>query len=411
MDFFANYMFLENFLVQVLIAIALGILIGIFTGLTPGIHVNMVSLVALTISPALLGYTNALVISIFIISMCITHTFLDFVPSVFLGAPNDNTAMSVLPGHKLLLSGNGYDAIRLSTIGGLSSLFICIILIPILIPLFKYVYPLIKQYIGYFLILIVIVMILREKNKLGSSIVFLISGILGILVFAIPNLNDPLFPLLSGLFGISTLIISFSENTKIPKQNLKATIKVNKKRLVKTSLLATFAGTLTAFFPGMGTSQGAVIANELDKKASGHDFIILVGGIGLVNFVLSLITFVSIDKARNGAIVVVQELLTSITIKELILFIIIIFLVSGIAAILSLNIAKYFSKIITKVNYKLLIISIIIFISCLSVYFGGLIGIFVLLVSTSVGILPAKLNIPRNHAMGCLMLPVILYFI
>ncbi|MFA6088790.1 MAG: tripartite tricarboxylate transporter permease [Candidatus Woesearchaeota archaeon] len=401
-------------ILEILIAMCIGIFIGIFTGLTPGLHVNMVSLLALTFSPIILHYTTPIGIAVFIISMCITHTFLDFIPSVFLGAPNEDTALSILPGHKLLLMGKAYDAIRLTVIGSLGGLIFCIVLIPLIIPLFIFVYPFVKLYIGILLIIMVLYMILRDKHKILSLIVFLFSGILGIFVFSIPNLKDPLFPLLSGLFGISTLLISLSEDTKVPKQDLKPSIFLSKKKIFKSLGLATFAGTLTAFFPGMGTSQGAVIASEIDRSKSDTkdwEFIILVGGIAMVNFVLSLITFYTINKGRNGAIVVVQELIKTISLTQLILFLSVMLVVAGIATFLTLSIAKVFSNIITKVNYKALVIIIMIFITSLVFYFNGFIGISILLVSTSIGIIPGKLGIARSHAMGCLILPVIMYFL
>jgi putative membrane protein len=261
------------------------------------------------------------------------------------------------------------------------------------------------------------------------------SGIFGMLVFAIPNLNDPLFPMLSGLFGISTLLVSLSENAHIPKQDLRTTIFVPTKRILKSLSLASFAGTLTAFFPGMGTSQGAVIANEVGKMKikrkskkysdekdknldnnskhddSNYDFIILVGGIAMVNFVLSLVTLYTIQKGRNGAIVVVQELIGTLTIWQMLLFLSVALLVAGVSTYLTLQTAKVFSKIMSKVNYKAIIIGIMVLITALAIYFGSWVGLFVLIISTAIGIIPSKLGIARSQAMGCLLLPVIFYFL
>jgi len=63
------------------------------------------------------------------------------------------------------------------------------------------------------------------------------------------------------------------------------------------------------------------------------------------------------------------------------------------------------------VNYQALVITIVIFISVMVFYFSGLLGLLVLLVSTLVGIIPGEIGVARNHQMGCLILPVILYFL
>ncbi|MBD3202883.1 hypothetical protein GF327_01200 [Candidatus Woesearchaeota archaeon] len=70
-----------------------------------------------------------------------------------------------------------------------------------------------------------------------------------------------------------------------------------------------------------------------------------------------------------------------------------------------------FSKLIVKVNYKMLVVSIIIFIFAMSLFLNGPIGILVLFTSTAIGLIAPLKNIGRNHAMGCLILPVILYFL
>ena len=109
---------------QILLAIILGITAGTITGLIPGIHVNLISIILISLSPTLLGYTNVLVLSCFIIGMAVTHSFLDSIPSIFLGAPDSDNVLIVLPGHKLLLEGKGYEAVKLTIVGSL----ICLIL-------------------------------------------------------------------------------------------------------------------------------------------------------------------------------------------------------------------------------------------------------------------------------------------
>jgi len=148
---------------EFLIAALLGILAGIFTGLIPGIHINLISLMIVSLSAYLLDIFSLPSLGIFIISMAITHTFLDVLPAIFLGAPDSDTALSVLPGHKLLLQGKGYEAIKLTVIGSLFSLIIVIFLIPILIIVIPNVYERIQDFIGWILIAVVVYMVFIEK--------------------------------------------------------------------------------------------------------------------------------------------------------------------------------------------------------------------------------------------------------
>src|SRR3989344_6855732 len=208
---------------EILIALVLGCLMGVITGLTPGLHINLVALILLSISPALLGYTNVIAVASFIIAMSITHTFTDFISATYLGAPSDDTAMAVLPAHRMLLEGMGHEAIRLATIGSLLCLILTIAIAPLLIFIVPVIFSSLKNYVGGILLIVVVFMILREGSlgkKFWSFAVVMLSCILGFIVFGMPNLKDPLLPMLSGLFGVSALLLSLSQKVVLPVQKM-----------------------------------------------------------------------------------------------------------------------------------------------------------------------------------------------
>jgi len=398
-------------LLQILIAILIGTLFGIFTGLIPGIHINLVSILILTLSPIFLNYTSTLILSIIIISMAITHTFLDTIPSVFLGAPDEETALSALPGHKMLLQGKGFEAVMLTVIGSLASIILTLALTPLLIKGTSIAYPIIKNYMGYILLTTVIFLIFKErKSRIWALSIFLISGILGLTVLNMETLKEPLFPLLSGLFGTSMLFLSFHQNTKIPKQEI-SEISLTTKTGFKAIFSSVIAGILCSFMPGLGPSQAAIIASQFTKKLGSKGFLVLVGGLNTVNMLVSFITLYTLQKARNGAILTVSEIMESFTFIHLITFLACSLTVAGIATILAIKITKIFSVIIPKINYKFLCISIISLISLLVIFISGFLGLLVLITATFTGMIPQIKGIGRNHMMGCLLLPVMLYFL
>ncbi len=398
---------------QIIVALLLGLLFGCITGMIPGVHVNLISLILLSLSGYFLGLTSALVLGVFIISMAVTHTFLDAIPSIFLGAPDSDMALGVLPGHKLLLEGRGYEAVKLTVIGSLLALIVTIIIIPFLIPFVPKIYSFVQPFMGWILFFVVIYMILIEKGvkKIWGLIVFLLSGTLGILVLNWPNLKQPLFPMLSGLFGLSTLFISLNQKSKIPKQKVSEKIDVSKGKVSKAIGAAVFSGSLTGIFPGLGAAQASILGMGLVGEIGQHAFMILIGGINTVNFVFSLVTFYTLQKARNGAVVVVSELINSIGLKELVVFLSVALITGCVAAYLALKISKVAAKFITKINYNQLCVGIIVFITVLVLIFSQLYGILVLIVSTVLGMIAPMVGVKRSHSMGCLMLPVILFFL
>ncbi len=396
-------------LTEIFLAVLIGTIAGTITGLTPGIHINLVALLSFSISPFLLQYVSPLTIAIFIIAMSVTHTFTDFIPSTFLGAPDSDTALSVLPAHSLLLKGQAYDAIKLATIGSLFGLIITVLVSPLLIIVIPYVYPIIQDYIPFILITAIILLILKDHGpKLWALISFLLSGTLGIIVLTIYHLKEPLFPLLSGLFGTSMLLISLKDKVIIPKQTLYQS-KIKKSDTVKALSSGMFASSLIGFLPGMSSAESAILASSTYKPST-KSFIILVGSINTIVMILSFIALYTIQKTRSGSVVIISRLLESINAYHLIIFIAITLIVAGSATFITLYTAKIFSKIITKINYKLICISIITLITLLALIISGPLGLLVLIVSTSIGLIPPLKGIHRSHLMGCLILPVILFF-
>ena len=398
-------------LLEIIIAILLGCLMGVITGLTPGLHINLVALILFSVSPFLLGYTNVIAVATFIIAMSITHTFTDFISATYLGAPADDTALAVLPAHKLLLDGMGHEAIRLTTIGSLLCLILTIAIAPLLIFVVPFIFSSLKNYIGWILLIVVVFMILREENldkKFWSFVVAALSGILGLIVLNMPNIKDPLLPMLSGLFGVSVLFLSLSQKVILPIQRATELIKLRVKDTMKSLTSGVLSGSMVSIFPGLGPAQAAVISGQFFKRTDTCSYLVLVGGINTVSMILSLITLFTIEKARNGSIIVVQQLMQNIDLKILILFLSIALIAGGIATFLTLYISKVFSKIMNKVNYSILSLIIIIFIGMMALYFSGFVGLLILIVATAIGLVPNITNVSRSNSMACLLVPIIL---
>ncbi|MEK6984175.1 MAG: tripartite tricarboxylate transporter permease [Nanoarchaeota archaeon] len=396
---------------ELIIAILLGASAGVITGLTPGLHINLVALILFSISPVLLGYTNVIAVASFIIAMSITHTFTDFISATYLGAPSDDTALAILPAHRMLLDGMGHEAVKLTVIGSLLCLILTIILSPLLIVIVPLIFSYLKNYVGWLLLAVVVFMILREENlnkKFWAFAVVALSGILGLIVFNVPNLKDPLLPMLSGLFGVSVLLLSLTQKVVLPIQRTTEMIKVKAKDVVKALGSGVFSGSLVSIFPGLGPAQAGVLSSQIAGKINVFGYLIMVGGINTVSMVLSLITLFTISKARNGSIIVVQQLLRNIDAKVLILFFAVALVAGGIATFLTLYVSKVFSTIMNKLNYSVLSVFIIAFITLMVLYFSGVVGLLILIIATSVGLIPNITDVSRSNSMACLLVPIVL---
>ena len=389
----------------ILFAMSVGIILGIITGLTPGIHVNLVSVMLLSISGILISKIGPLAIAVIIISMAVIHTFLDTIPSIFLGVPEEDTALSMLPGHRLLIEGRGFEATMLTVFGSLMGLIIACLCIPFLLYLVSWIYPIIKTGIGWVLLIVSIFMIFRENNKIWAVLVFSISGVLGLVTLKLP-INEPLFPLLSGLFGISMLLLSLQRSAKIPLQEISS---IEIKGSYKAIICAVVVGWFASFLPGLGPAHAAVIGSQF-VKLTNKTFLILVGALSTVNMVLSMVTFYVLDKARNGAIVAVQQII-EISHSDFLILISVALIVGGVGTIIAIRLTKSFSKLILKVDYVKLCLGIVLLIISLVCLISGYLGLVILIVASAVGIIPVVKGVSRSQMMGCLMVPVIGYFL
>jgi putative membrane protein len=395
-------------LFELLIALLLGILFGTFTGLIPGIHINLIGALLLTSSMEITTQIKTIYLVTFITSLAITHTFLDFIPSVFLGCPDTDTELSILPGHKLLKKGRGHSAVALTAYGSLAAILLIILLaFPSLIIIPK-VHKIILPLLPYLLISIIFLLIFLEKRKIKAIKVIILTGILGLIVLNIEKMNQPLLPLLTGLFGASSIILSIKNKTKIPSQ--KTTL--FKTKLFKPLLGATLAAPLCSFLPGMGSGQAAVIGNALTKN-NPKQFLVLLGATNTLVMGVSFISLYTISKTRTGAAVALQGILGIGNFEQnyLILILVVATLTGILSFFLTLKISKIFAEKITKINYTLLSIITLFILFLLVSWISGILGILVFIISTSTGIYCINTQVRRTHMMGCLLIPTIIFYL
>ncbi len=397
-------------ILELLFALFIGLLAGSFTGLIPGIHINLVAAFLIS-SLDKFSSSSFLPLAVFITSMSITHTFVDFIPSIFLGAPEEDTFLSILPGHQLLMKGQGYQAVVLTLYGSLTALIIILIATPIYILFLPSFYTSIKYLLPFILIFISAYTVLRDQKPLLAVLIFLLSGLLGSLSFFLP-VKEPLIPLLAGLFGLSSIILSLKNKQKIMGQKILPLkrISLTKKEFIKSSFSALISAPLCSFLPGIGSGHAAFIGSEIIPQNS-RGFLFLVGAINTIVMALSFVALYAIGRARSGSAAAIQELFSDLSFFHLsVLLTIIIF--SGLCAFfITLFLAKHSVSIINKVNYSKISLAVIFILVIFTLIFSNPLGLIVLITSTSLGIYCIASNTKRINLMGALILPVVVYYL
>lgn len=402
-------------LLEIIIALFVGVLAGTFTGIFPGIHINLVAagLLAL-LSGAYFSGIAPIVLVVFVVAMAITHTFIDFIPSIFLGAPDEDSFLAVLPGHELLREGKGYEAVVYTLYGSLIALPIILLFTFVFIFFLGSVYDAVSIILPYVLIFVSLYLVFSEEEWINAIAIFILAGFLGLTSFNLP-VKEPLLPLLTGLFGVSSLIVSLKSKVGIPKQKIKPLreIKLGVRETARATFAAGIAAPLCSFLPGIGSGHASIIGSELTGNFGRErkNFLFLVGAINTIVMALSFVTAYAIGKTRTGAAVAVKEILGEMTSGNLFVIILVVILSGLLAFVIGVNLGKVFSDKISKVNYGKLSLFVIGLLIAVNLVLSNFYGLIVLATASALGVFCIQSRVRRIQLMGVLLIPTIVFYL
>jgi putative membrane protein len=373
-----------------------GILTGTITGMIPGLHSNNIAII---LAPLSLFGKEAMV---FVIAMIITQSFVDFIPAIFFGAPNTDTFEGVLPGHKLLLDGLGFEAICLTVLGGIIAIIAGTLVLPIFIEFLKinkerffFIIPLV-------LIFTILILVLNEKNnKKKTLILFVLLSSAG-QSYLFPN---QIFPLITGYFGIPTILYSIQNSPRKIIQKAKVKLKLE---YIKDSLTGLLGGAIVSIIPGIGSNVAAAIIQTFKTKIQSKNYLVLIGSINTSNLFFSFPVLLFLNKARNGGMILLKEKIF-FTESTLLTGIIIILISAGAGGAITIFLAKKISSL--HFNSKKAGICIIIFLILLVGLFNGIPGLITLFFASALGLFVVLKKIKRSACLGSLIIPVLFYYV
>ncbi|MDD1675069.1 MAG: tripartite tricarboxylate transporter permease [Methanomicrobiales archaeon] len=397
-------------MLDLVLGTVLGVCLGTISGLIPGVHANTMAGILLGLQATLVAILGPVALAAAMMAALITHTFLDIVPSTFLGVPDADTALSVLPAHALCLEGHGEEAIRVSALGSASAVILGIPLCLLFFALLPSLQPLIDWWIGILLIAVMGVLIIYAETPFWSLILFLSSGALGVFTIrysffswnTLGGGSELLMPLLSGLFGIAVLLNA--AKGRMPPQTFEG-IKVKSHSLLRDAALGTSAGALVGWLPGLSTaSSNGLLATVIRYEHDRRSYIFATSAANTANAITGLAALYAISRMRNGVMVALASielppfsaLLTATTIAAFLAYLLTVFF--------SRSAERFNGVDIRKVN-----LAVILFVGILSFLLTGPFGILILLLATALGVVPSLLNVPRVTCMGAVMVPVLLF--
>ncbi|MCD4739728.1 tripartite tricarboxylate transporter permease [archaeon] len=357
----------------------LGVFCGIVTGLIPGLHIN-------TFIP-FLSETN---LTGFVVGVVIAHSFFDFFPAVFLGIPDDGTALSLLPAHKMVLKGKALFAFHLSVFGGLFCSLIALVFLPFLFFLSFFD---LRGFVLVVLLLTISLLLFTAKNKLLTVAVFLFSGMIGFAFIGNPN---SLLALFSGFFGASTMIFSLLKKTVIPPQEHTSVPFPGSKPLFFGSLAGLFSG----LFPGVSSSVSGLVVEKIGR-INEEDFLVVLGGANTVYAFTAIFAVYIVGSPRSGAGLLIGEVNPLLLLANVLVAL-------ALSAFLAFFLGKRVISLFNRLPLRLLNVVSLVFLVLMNLFFGVF---FLFVISTCVGLVCVFSGVRRSTCMGSLLLPAILYYL
>lgn len=419
---------MDPYLVAIcLAAMIAGAGMGLFSGLVPGIHVNTLAAMLVTAYPAisasLAGQVSVedvpLVVSCCIVAASVVHSFVDFVPSVFIGAPDGEDAVSVLPGHRLLLKGRGMEAVRAAAIGSLIGASASILTaVPLQWLLLNGLEEPLESMTVVVLAVVSFMLVANEwRNGSGAwgLAAFLVSGMLGLACMTLPidttgvlGEGSIMLPLLTGLFGIPVLL-STSSGTVVPPQTDRTMDPVGPLPGIKGVLMGTIAG----WFPGMTATVGASVSAAVFPEKDPARFISTVASIGTVTSILSLVVLSVSGNGRSGTALAIGEIagggLGGFMSPWFLMLLLSAAVASALGYLATIWSGKAMSRLASRIRPGPMSRAVIVLLTAIVLLLTGPVGVLMMAASTVVGLIPGACGTSRIVLCGCLIFPVLLF--
>ncbi|MFB1062956.1 tripartite tricarboxylate transporter permease [Natrinema sp. H-ect4] len=396
--------------VQLLAWVLAGSLLGSCSGLVPGLHANNFAFLLAGIAPSVPG--PPLFVGCAMLAAGVVHTFCNAVPAMALGVPDAEMAVTALPGHRMVLEGKGYEAVRLSALG---SVLAVLAAVPLAVPVTWTVtaaYPTIRAHLSLLLAMVAVALIASERTwrgRLGGLLSFALATGLGALTLDLTadaplEAGGTLAPLFAGLFGAPVLIDAI-RGSGIPPQDGDG-ITTSRRFVGTTAVAGALAGAVVGYIPGISAAIAAVaVLAIVPNGASDRGYIVATSGVDTANTIFALFALVAIGQPRTGVLVAFEGTAAPLELPILLASVVLAGLV-GFALVIVAGDA--YLDLVGRLAYWKISGAVLAVLLGLSYLFTGPVGIVIFLVATAIGMVPVRLRCRRVHLMGVLIGPLML---
>lgn len=369
------------------------LLLGVLTGLVPGLHSNTIASVLLS-----LGLDDPS-LPFAMVGMFAVHSIICFIPSIFLGMPEEGTILSVLPGHRMAREGRGVEALTIMSVSAIAALLASMALLPLSQALYPAVFAAIEPHLFCILAAASLLLIIRSKKPAHAFLVFLLAGAVGKQAFSLP-IADPFLPMFSGMFAMAAILTCPS--ARLPEQKPPGKFDY---AILRFAFLGVLLGWIADLLPGISSPAQVAAFTSILLPFSGTAYLSLVSSIGVSESVFAFSSASTIGKARIGAIAEASRI---VPIAENLAPFLSFFIVGTAFACILIFIFRNKIGEISKINFKILNALLAVYLCSAAFIIDSFLGLALLLVSTALGYLCVRMGVERTLLMGAVIVPTML---
>jgi putative membrane protein len=417
-------------------AIILGSVWGSLLGCVPGLHIYTVlgALVGCFPFFSIFAALPALVVGLFFLTMIITWSLLNSIPSILLAAPDESALFTVLPGQSLALRGRAREAIDLTLMGGVIGFIVFILLLGAsgywALPALHRV---LRLHYSWILWSVIGFMLLSEwprgtmrgpggwrklaEGWMGLSaglLTFILSGLLGFIVMydggaGTRGQGSNLVPAFVGLFAMPGLLMTGFSSVRLPAQRLHDPVPIDSAVRILGVGAGFLGGCFAAYFPGVTGGMGGLLSGHAVGIREDRSFLLSQGASKTVYYGggFLLLWTPGFERARGGGAALFRSLGHGPgTVADFAVLLSGSLAAVGIGYLLGGPLIRGSLRLLRRLGYRRasgVAMSLLILVVGLQT---GAWGLGILLVATAIGLLPLLFGARRMNALGVILLPL-----
>jgi putative membrane protein len=419
----------------IIVASASAAFVSAVLACVPGLHVYNV--MGLGVACVHLLQTNGVAVPPEIllpvaVGMMVGYAVLNTLPSVLLAAPDESAAFLVSPGQKFFMTGRGYDAVIMTTIGGIAGLAILLgvagPLAPLLLPAARAVF---QPHLHWILWCVITFMLMSEWPKGGTRgqagwrrfvdgwkstgaglVTFALSGLLGFVLFygnpvALQGSFQSLMPGFVGLFTIPWLVLNLVNKAKPPRQSFQ-TSRLGPGMMLRGVVAGGLGGGFAAFFPGVTGGVGGMLAGHATATRDDRVFVVSQGASKVFYYVGGLLLFFvpGLHVTRGGGAWMLRGLYRCRGTGDYLMVLASIAISGAVALLMVAPLTRITIKVIHRFGFRMVSGVSLIAVTVLVALITGWSGLFVMFVAGGIGLLPVLFGSRRMNCLGVILLPI-----